>query len=61
VLGAAIMNSSNGWLHSANGGGWEYAASLTVIAVAIVLMGSGRFLSLNINPFNRILPSFLKD
>ena len=61
VLGAAIMNSSNGWLHSANGGGWEYAASLTVIAVAIVLMGSGRFLSLNVNPFNRILPSFIKD
>ena len=61
VLGAAIMNSGNGWLHSANGGGWEYAASLTVIAVAIVLMGSGRFLSLNFNPINRILPSFIKD
>jgi putative oxidoreductase len=43
VLGAAIMNSGNGWLHSASGGGWEYAASLTVIAVAITLMGSGNF------------------
>jgi putative oxidoreductase len=61
VLGAAIMNSGNGWLHSANGGGWEYAASLTVIAVAITLMGSGNFLSFNINPVNRILPSFMKD
>lgn len=61
VLGAAIMNSGNGWLHSANGGGWEYAASLTVIAVAITLMGSGNFLSFNINPLNRILPSFIKD
>ena len=61
VLGAAIMNSGNGWLHSANGGGWEYAASLTVIAVAITLMGSGNFLSFNINPLNRILPSFVKD
>jgi putative oxidoreductase len=60
VLGAAIMNSGNGWLHSANGGGWEYAASLTVIAVAITLMGSGNFLSFNINPLNRILPSFMK-
>jgi len=57
VLGAAIVNSGNGWLHSANGGGWEYAASLTVIAVAITLMGSGNFLSFNINPLNRILPS----
>ena len=61
VSGAAIMNSGNGWLHSANGGGWEYAASLTVIAVAITLMGSGNFLSFNINPLNRILPSFMKD
>ncbi len=61
VLGAAIMNSGNGWLHSANGGGWEYAASLTVIAIAVTLMGSGGFLSLNINPLNRILPSFMND
>lgn len=61
VLGAAIMNSGNGWLHSASGGGWEYAASLTVIAVAITLMGSGNFLSFSINPLNRILPSYMKD
>ena len=61
VLGAAIMNSGNGWLHSASGGGWEYAASLTVIAVAITLMGSGNFLSFGINPLNRILPSYMKD
>ena len=61
VLGAAIMNSGNGWLHSASGGGWEYAASLTVIAFAITLMGSGNFLSFNMNPLNRILPSFMKD
>ena len=61
VLGAAIMNSGNGWLHSANGGGWEYAASLTVIAVAITLMGSGNFLSFNISPLNRILPSYMKN
>ena len=61
VLGAAIMNSGNGWLHSASGGGWEYAASLTVIAVAITLMGSGNVLSFSINPLNRILPSYMKD
>ena len=61
VFGAAIMNSGNGWLHSASGGGWEYAASLTIIAVAIAIMGSGNFLSLNINPLNRVLPSFIQD
>ena len=61
VFGAAVMNGGNGWLHSASGGGWEYAASLTVIAVAIAIMGSGNFLSLNLNPFNKLLPSFIQD
>ena len=61
VLGAAIMNSGNGWLHSANGGGWEYAASLTVIAISIALLGSGKSYSLNINPFNKFLPMFFRD
>jgi putative oxidoreductase len=61
VFGAAVMNSGNGWLHSASGGGWEYAASLTVIAVCLVIMGSGQYLSLNINPLNRILPSTIHD
>ena len=61
VFGAAVINSGNGWLHSASGGGWEYAASLTIIAIAIVMMGSGHFLSLKINPLNRLLPSFLQD
>ena len=58
---AAIMNGGNGWLHSASGGGWEYAASLTVIAVAVAIMGSGNFLSLNLNPLNKLLPSFIQD
>jgi putative oxidoreductase len=61
VFGAAVMNGGNGWLHSASGGGWEYAASLTVIAVAVAIMGSGNFLSLNLNPFNKLLPSFIQD
>ena len=61
VFGAAVMNGGNGWLHSASGGGWEYAASLTVIAVAVAIMGSGNFLSLNLNPLHKLLPSFIQD
>ena len=61
LLGAAITNSGNGWLHSATGGGWEYAASLTVIACAITVSGSGQYLRINLNPLNRVLPSFLKN
>jgi putative oxidoreductase len=61
VFGAAVMNSGNGWLHSASGGGWEYAASLTVIAVSLAIMGSGQYLRININPLNRFLPSTIRD
>ena len=61
LLGAAITNSGNGWLHSATGGGWEYAASLTVIACAITVSGSGQCLMINLNPLDRLLPSFLKN
>ena len=61
VFGAAVMNGGNGWLHSASGGGWEYAASLTVIAVSLAIMGSGQYLRININPLNRFLPSTIRD
>ena len=61
LLGAAITNSGNGWLHSATGGGWEYAASLTVIACAITVWGSGQCLRINLNPLDRLLASCLKN
>lgn len=61
VFGAAVMNGGNGWLHSASGGGWEYAASLTVIAVSLAIMGSGQYLRININPLNRFLPSTIRN
>ena len=61
VFGAAVMNGGNGWLHTASGGGWEYAASLTVIAVSLAIMGSGQYLRININPLNRFLPSTIRD
>lgn len=61
LFGAAVINSSNGWLHSATGGGWEYAASLTIIACAITISGSGQCLRININPLNKWLPSFIKN
>jgi putative oxidoreductase len=61
VFGAAVMNGGNGWLHSASGGGWEYAASLTVTAVSLAIMGSGQYLRININPLNRFLPSTIRD
>ena len=61
LFGAAVMNSGNGWLHSAPGGGWEYAASLTIIACAIAISGSGQYLRCNINPLNSFLPKFIQN
>lgn len=43
VAGATWMHLNNGWLFSAEGGGWEFPALLTVIAVVIGLAGPGRW------------------
>ena len=57
LLGATFVHLGNGWLFSAEGGGWEFPASLTVIAIAIALMGSGNRLQVKFNPFDTYLPA----
>ena len=57
LLGATFVHLGNGWLFSAEGGGWEFPASLTVIAIAIALMGSGNRLQVRFNPFDAYLPA----
>ena len=37
LLGATWVHLGNGWLFSANGGGWEYPLLLAVLAVAQIL------------------------
>jgi putative oxidoreductase len=38
VLGGALwVHSSNGWVFSANGGGWEYPLFLVVVSIAVAL------------------------
>ena len=61
LLGAAIMHLGNGWLFSAEGGGWEFPASLVVIAVSLTLMGSGERFKLAFNPFDKFLPKPLQN
>lgn len=60
LAGATISSIGNGWVHSASGGGWEYAASLTVIALALVATGSGQFVSWDWSPLDKFLPKFLQ-
>jgi len=60
LLGATFVHLGNGWLFSAEGGGWEFPASLTVIAIAIALMGSGNRLQVKFNPFDAYLPTSIR-
>ncbi len=43
MLVATWTHVSNGWLHTSNGGGWEYPAFLVIASVAHVLIGDGRY------------------
>lgn len=43
MLVAAWTHIPNGWLHTAQGGGWEYPVFLVICSVAYVLIGDGAF------------------
>lgn len=40
---AATVHFGNGWVHTSEGGGWEYPVFLTVASVALWLAGDGAF------------------
>jgi putative oxidoreductase len=42
LLGAAWVHLPNGWMHTSNGGGWEYPMFLTGASLAHCLLGDGR-------------------
>lgn len=43
LVGALNVHVGNGWLFSAQNGGWEYPAFLVVNALVVVLAGDGAF------------------
>lgn len=43
MAGAAWVHSSNGWVHTSAGGGWEYPVFLVAASLALWLMGDGAF------------------
>ncbi len=43
LLGATWAHSANGWLFSNAEGGWEYPILLTIMAVAQLGMGDGKY------------------
>ncbi len=60
MIGATSVHLGNGWLFSAEGGGWEFPASLTIIAISIAVMGSGHRFGIKFNPLDAYLPRFLR-
>jgi len=61
LIGATFVHLNNGWLFSAEGGGWEFPASLSIMALAIIFMGSGNRINLKFNPLNTFLPTQLQN
>ena len=45
LLGATLQHAGNGWLFTANGGGWEYPAFWTLTLVVQALLGNGAYAS----------------
>lgn len=43
LLGALSIHAPNGWLFTAQNGGWEYPAFLAVTALTVALVGEGAF------------------
>ncbi len=60
MLGATYVHLGNGWLFSAEGGGWEFPASLSIIALTLTLMGSGKNAIVPIQPLDKFLPRGLQ-
>jgi len=59
LLGAIWVHAGNGWLFTAEGGGWEYPAFLAVAAVAQAGLGAGAF-ALRIEALDRLVPQPLR-
>ncbi len=51
LLGAVWVHAGNGWVFSAEGGGWEYPLFLAVAAVVQALIGDG---ALALSPSRRL-------
>lgn len=43
LLGALYVHLGNGWLFTAQNGGWEYPAFLVIAAVVVALLGDGEY------------------
>ena len=57
LLGATWMHLGNGWLFSAEGGGWEFPLLLVALAISVGLQGAGIYAVENTEWFKARLPT----
>ena len=43
LAGALLIHAGNGWLFTAENGGWEYPAFLVIASLTLILSGDGAF------------------
>lgn len=48
LVGATWAHAANGWVFSANGGGWEYPLFLIAASLVQALLGDGRYALANL-------------
>jgi putative oxidoreductase len=60
LLGAVWAHSANGWLFSAQGGGWEFPVLLVVLAIAVAIQGGGAFALRKLPVIDAFIPQMLK-
>lgn len=60
LLGATWVHLSNGWVFSAQGGGWEFPALLVVLAIVVAIQGAGAFAIKRIPVLDAMIPNAFK-
>jgi putative oxidoreductase len=60
LVGTVWAHADNGWLFSAEGGGWEFPLLLVVLALAVALQGSGAFALRNVPLIDDLIPKSLR-
>ncbi|MFK5980071.1 MAG: DoxX family protein [Rhizobiaceae bacterium] len=60
LLGATWVHLANGWVFNSEGGGWEFPALLTVLALVIALQGAGSFAIRKLPVIDGLIPNLFK-
>ncbi|TNF21608.1 MAG: DoxX family protein [Rhodobacteraceae bacterium] len=60
LIGSFWAHAGNGWLFSAEGGGWEFPLLLVALAVAVAIQGGGAFALRRLPVIDAYVPQALK-